>query len=739
MPQHLNKKIGLLRIADTLTVALAAFAVGYTNVLLFAGFFDIPTGTYEATASFGRIPILPGLLDALSRRVGSIHGIHVTMSGYAYLPVMLLFLTILFAAVSLLPKPGWWYVGLSFTEIGWIVWQRAYLIQEFSDLLWYITRIGTVRRLLSAVIPGLRSPSSRGTETVRDALLLCGLLLAILTMFLLMRRRNSLWFSALNVIAAASLCVFLQTDPPRLPFLFLIAAHIVLILVSLMRGRDPASARRILFYFMIPSTVFCLLCGMIGEQFTRPAWADTAVRQILDFANERIRGSGSGNGNSRTVTNAVTDVLGTYVWNSNPTISYLSLAGPHADSDVPAMEIFSDTTRTYYLRGMSYGWYDGTRWIVWDEMPGVRADSLTTDASPDEQLLVRTAKPTGVLYLPYTPTELPQKSFAYSDQYVRTERKVGEYTVLFKPNAYFAPVSSAYYNALRPAYTYVLDSTAEELADIVSLFDPEDPNVVFEVANYVRNAATYDLDTDFMPPGRDFVSWFLHDSDTGYCVHFASAATVLLRLLDIPARYVTGYRAEAIGGQWTTVTQGDAHAWVEYFDESNASWRMLEVTSSVEIAEEEEEVVSTPTAPLPNLRGDDAESPSAGREERTEPAPVQQRRRSPMILAILLPVLAAAVAWPFAMKAIRRADLTRGDRNRQVLARYRYAAWLAASLGRDVSAPVREAALRTRFSQHPATEEDLALVRTEADALTAERRKTTNPFRWVWVRYFLAI
>ena len=118
---------------------------------------------------------------------------------------------------------------------------------------------------------------------------------------------------------------------------------------------------------------------------------------------------------------------------------------------------------------------------------------------------------------------------------------------------------------------------------------------------------------------------------------------------------------------------------------------------------------------------------------------MQERRRSPTILAILLPVLAAAVAWPFAMKAIRRADLTRGDRNRQVLARYRYAAWLAASLGRDVSAPVREAALRTRFSQHPATEEDLALVRAEADALTAERRKTTNPFRWVWVRYFLAI
>ncbi|MCR4905946.1 MAG: transglutaminase-like domain-containing protein [Clostridiales bacterium] len=733
MPQQTAKKNGrAARILDALTVSVTAFAVAYTNLLLFTGLFEIPTKDMRSTHVIAR------LLDAVGLNGNAFRGIRITESRIPVLPILLLALTVLSVAVSLLPKPGWWYLGLSLAGIGWIVWKRTLLAAEFHDLFGYLMRRGSFRQLFPAALRGFRL-SHVTTDSQGEALLLVGLALALLTAFLLMRRRNSLWFSVLNVTAVAALCVVMQTDPPSLPFLFLLAAHIVLILVSLMRRRDPLSARRILFVFMVPATAFCLLCGYVGSRYERPVWADTAVRRILDFADSRLHSQGKNNGGTRS-SNAVAEAIGAYVWNSNPSLIYLSYVGPQTYSEVPAMEIYSDTTRTYYLRGMSYGWYDGSRWIQWEEMPGVRADSLITPSAPEEQLLIRTARPTGILYLPYTPTELPAGSFPHYDQYVSVQKKISDYTVLFKPNAYYAPVSPEYYNALDPAYTMVLDTTAEELADIVSRFDPEDPNVVFEVANYVRNSATYDLDTERMPAGGDFVAWFLKYSDTGYCVHFASAATVLLRMLGIPARYVTGYMAHAVGGQWTTVTQGDAHAWVEYFDESNASWRMLEVTSSVEVAEEEDSTPAVPTAPLPNLRGDD--DPTAPRE-RDDPAPADvnapRGRRIPLAAAILIPALLAAAAWPLIMKAIRRADFRRGDRNRQLLARYRYAVWLAGAMDREVPAKVRDTALRARFSNHPSTEEDLALVTSAADALTAERRKTSNPLRWIWVRYFLAI
>ena len=55
----------LRRIADVLIAAAAAFAVGFSNVLLLTGFFDIPTGMFAQTSAHGSIPILSGLLDAL--------------------------------------------------------------------------------------------------------------------------------------------------------------------------------------------------------------------------------------------------------------------------------------------------------------------------------------------------------------------------------------------------------------------------------------------------------------------------------------------------------------------------------------------------------------------------------------------------------------------------------------------------------------------------------------------------
>lgn len=89
------------------------------------------------------------------------------------------------------------------------------------------------------------------------------------------------------------------------------------------------------------------------------------------------------------------------------------------------------------------------------------------------------------------------------------------------------------------------------------------------VMAYLQRGYTYTLDTRIPPDGADFADDFLFVTKQGYCVHFATAMTVLLRAGGIPARYVQGYAPGTpvpdSMPQRVAVTEGDAHAWVEVY------------------------------------------------------------------------------------------------------------------------------------------------------------------------------
>ena len=58
---------------------------------------------------------------------------------------------------------------------------------------------------------------------------------------------------------------------------------------------------------------------------------------------------------------------------------------------------------------------------------------------------------------------------------------------------------------------------------------------------YFQEHIPYSYSPGVTPRGKDFVNYFLADNKRGYCAHFASAATLILRRLGYPARYVEGY------------------------------------------------------------------------------------------------------------------------------------------------------------------------------------------------------
>lgn len=84
------------------------------------------------------------------------------------------------------------------------------------------------------------------------------------------------------------------------------------------------------------------------------------------------------------------------------------------------------------------------------------------------------------------------------------------------------------------------------------------------------------------PLGRNSVDEFLFSTRAGFCEHYASAFTFLMRAAGIPARVVTGYQ----GGYWSElgnyllVRQSDAHAWSEVWLRGRG-WMRVDPTAAV--------------------------------------------------------------------------------------------------------------------------------------------------------------
>ncbi len=85
------------------------------------------------------------------------------------------------------------------------------------------------------------------------------------------------------------------------------------------------------------------------------------------------------------------------------------------------------------------------------------------------------------------------------------------------------------------------------------------------IQNYLKANGTYTLESDYPYDGEDAVSFFLNEGMKGYCVHFASAMTVMARIAGLPARYVEGYLCSIDESGEAIVTGLDAHAWTEVY------------------------------------------------------------------------------------------------------------------------------------------------------------------------------
>ena len=140
-----------------------------------------------------------------------------------------------------------------------------------------------------------------------------------------------------------------------------------------------------------------------------------------------------------------------------------------------------------------------------------------------------------------------------------------------------------------------------------------DEVIVAKVQSYLETEFNYTTRPGRTPKDTDFISQFLNRKK-GYCAHFASAATMMLRYSGVPARYIEGYVItfdDMVTGELNDayayssfyqgynplgetgvidveVSDARAHAWVEYYD-NRIGWHQLEVTTAAVDPEENQD------------------------------------------------------------------------------------------------------------------------------------------------------
>ncbi len=127
-----------------------------------------------------------------------------------------------------------------------------------------------------------------------------------------------------------------------------------------------------------------------------------------------------------------------------------------------------------------------------------------------------------------------------------------------------------------------------ELAQDLILGKSGDPARILAIQDHLQERYEYTLSVAAPPPDADLIEYFLFQRRSGYCVHFATAMTMLLRSIGIPCRIAGGY----VSQEWDPergeflVRQTHAHAWVEVPFEG-LGWVPFDPTPLPEAAPEE--------------------------------------------------------------------------------------------------------------------------------------------------------
>ncbi len=662
-----------------------------------------------------------------------------------------------FSSLLLLPKSWIWLLAVAAFAGGGLYMLRAQLIESASAL------VSAVTQQYAEAISGIQAVQLSDTANA-DAtlvLILFAALYALLCSWTVMRSESLVYLLILTLPVLALCLIILQTPPAAWAILLVVGVLALLLLTQLLRARQASEGNRLALLLAAP---LALLIGLIAllfpaNTYDRAEWSDRLQETISTTADKLTFFRRDAQTGQVKFTSPISpSTLGSYLWDSSVTSVNLNRVGPQLQFGRSVMRVKSEVSGPTHLRGDSMAVYEDNRWKALSESDYSAAsggeNALLAGTSPVSywpDMQIETDMKSGIYYTPYYPLFLPDDAEAYFDAYFKNPSQQTSYTISYTA-AHFGMNDTDYDAFVQTVYTQVPDETRQALADILPQLGvqaEDDPKqIVSAVQAYVAASASYDLNTPSVPNGEDFVSWFLHDSATGYCVHFATAAAILLRCLDVPARYVTGYSTTLTANEWTTVTSDDAHAWVEYYIDG-IGWYVLDPTPAADTPAQTvpEEPVSAPLEPTNDSQED---TPPADDEPPTVPAtpvgnqetPQENSKKAVPILHFIWPVLVLAAAlflWRVLLFSIRRTAIGKGSPNRRAITLYHHICWLARQTKTEVPGEFLAVAEKARFSHHKLNREDLLPLQAHAEQLTKQLLADKRFWKQALYRVFYAL
>lgn len=641
--------------------------------------------------------------------------------------------------------------------------------------------IETISGVYASAFEGLQTISLMPTEASATGTLffaILGTVLSLITAWTV-RGQNTLWLAAVcGALPLVSCLIILQSEPAPWAVLLLVGA-IALLLLSQQLRRRSAHAGGVLALRLLP-----LLCAlMLGlyalfpqTDYTRSAWSDALKSGISQAADKlSVFRLNTVTGQVQIVSPFAPSTLGGKVWDSSVTKTDLNRVGPQRMSGQHVMRMYASGGGAYYLRGCSSGVYEDNQWRAVSDADYAAAQIpedvfLVSGAYEQEQVRIETDMKSSVYYMPYLPTDLPENAAPFYDAYVKNPLQQTEYAV----NRAFgndmqvgenAAAAGGYRDFVYQTYTQIPDGLRAALSspDVtpVRSWIPTDTYEILELARQiVQDGKSYDLNTPRVPEGEDFVAWFLTESSTGYCVHFATAMTMLLRYYGVPARYVTGYLVDAKAGAWTDVTQDDAHAWVEYYQDG-FGWLAFDPTPASVLEDEPPEELNQTDIQPQETKNEPERQEGGDTEQRDDAQPVsdfdetedhaenntpqdkpEKSHAGKWLLTAVWCILALAALlflWRIAVLSARTARLTRGSVNRRAVQYYRHLALLARLDRGEIPDELEALAQRARFSQHKLTEDELQPFIEYTSALTQQVLRQAKPMQRVIYRLFYVL
>ena len=688
--------------------------------------------------------------------LGSYGGIGCIVTGLRFESISLTviaifcFITALITA-ALAGRKLLWVAAAGFFLAGLWSWQYGSLELSLERFLNHISRLydmgygwGVIRWSAEPLTAGMAQP----------VLCALGILLALGICWSFLRCKG-IWLTTLLICVPVIPCMVLIDTIPAAVYLFIqFLCLILLLMVRLVRKRNQAMPLFKLLVLPVAAALLVLFISIPQKNYTSFKPVDAFLSYIQELFTDSSKDSPK------------TPVQQEGSWVN------LSAVGPQKHSQDVVMDVTADRSGYLYLKGCAYDTYRGTRWNCTEDAPAVPMPQTNTHS-----VTVTTRAIHNVLYLPYGTYSIgsSRQFLSEKDGQVANSEGWRSYTVQYRElpdlNHYWQDHSDEILNA----YTQLPSSTRRWATEYLARELPELGNIstaalwtrAQAIVRHVSASAVYSLDTPKMPGGtKDFAQWFLEERDTGYCTHFATAATVLLRAAGIPCRYVTGYLVNARSGGTVQVSQDNAHAWVEcYID--GIGWVPLEPTPGSGLSEtaggetvvpvettapgESSEATRTPDITEPSqitentMPSGSATVPSSeisgigGADDPvTDPPDIAATPLSTSVWLrwgmILLCVIGVVIGQWRLRVTLRHKKRSGGRRNAQALARWQEVVLHCRVRKQQPDSRLLELAQKARFSHHTATREELQEFDDWLNASTQTLRSAS-----LWKRFLSTV